>query len=43
MRASPVSNPDPKVNFGVEELSARLEHAGVEYMRVALENNRKSI
>jgi hypothetical protein len=26
---------DPKINFGVEELSARLEHAGVEYIRVA--------
>ena len=35
----PGEKPDPKVNFGVEELSARLEHAGVEYMRVALGNN----
>ena len=26
----PDEKPDPKVNFGVEELSARLEHAGVE-------------
>ena len=33
---------DPKVNFGVEELSARLEHAGVEYMRIALGNDASS-
>jgi hypothetical protein len=32
----PGEKPDPKVNFGVEELSARLEHAGVEYLRIAL-------
>jgi hypothetical protein len=25
----------PRSTFGVEELSARLEHAGVEYIRVA--------
>jgi hypothetical protein len=31
--------PDPKLNFGVEELSARLEHAGVEYLRIALGND----
>ena len=30
------------MNFGVEELSARLEHAGVEYMRIALGNDAKS-
>jgi len=35
--------PDPKVNFGVEELSARLEHAGVEYMRIALGNDAESL
>ncbi len=35
----PGEKPDPKVNFGAEELSARLEHAGVEYMRVALGND----
>ncbi len=34
---------DPKVNFGVEELSARLEHAGVEYIRVAYGNDAKSL
>ncbi len=33
---------DPKVNFGIEELSARLEHAGVEYMRIALDNDASS-
>jgi hypothetical protein len=33
---------DPKVNFGAEELSARLEHAGVEYMRIALGNDADS-
>ena len=33
---------DPKVNFGIEELSARLEHAGVEYVRVAYGNDAKS-
>jgi hypothetical protein len=38
----PGEKPDPKVNFGVEELSARLEHAGVEYMRIALGNDSKS-
>ena len=35
----PGEKPDPKVNFGVEELSARLEHAGVEYIRVAFGND----
>ena len=35
----PGEKPDPKVNFGVEELSARLEHAGVEYLRIALGND----
>jgi hypothetical protein len=30
------------VNFGVSELSARLEHAGVEYIRIALGNEAKS-
>ena len=38
----PGEKPDPKVNFGVEELSARLEHAGVEYIRIALGNDAKS-
>jgi hypothetical protein len=38
----PGEKPDPKVNFGAEELSARLEHAGVEYMRVALGNDAHS-
>ena len=38
----PGEKPDPKVNFGVEELSARLEHAGVEYMRIALGNDASS-
>jgi hypothetical protein len=33
---------DPKVNFGIEELSARLEHTGVEYVRVAYGNDAKS-
>jgi hypothetical protein len=32
----PGEKPDPKVNFGPEELSPRLEHAGVEYLRIAL-------
>ena len=35
----PGEKPDPKVNFGQEELSPRLEHAGVEYMRIALGND----
>jgi hypothetical protein len=34
---------DPKVNFGVEELAARLEPAGVEYIRVAFSNDAKSL
>jgi len=38
----PAEKPDPKVNFGVSELSARLEHAGVEYIRIALGNDAKS-
>ena len=38
----PGEKPDPKVNFGAEELSARLEHAGVEYMRIALGNDASS-
>ena len=38
----PGEKPDPKVNFGVEELSARLEHAGVEYIRVAYGNDAQS-
>ena len=38
----PGEQADPKLNFGVEELSARLEHAGVEYMRIALGNDRDS-
>jgi hypothetical protein len=38
----PGEKPDPKVNFGVEELSARLEHAGVEYLRIALGNDEHS-
>jgi len=38
----PSEKPDPKVNFGAEELSARLEHAGVEYMRIALGNDASS-
>jgi len=35
----PGEKPDPKVNFGMEELSARLEHAGVGYLRIALGND----
>ena len=35
----PGEKPDPKVNFGMEELSARLEHAGVDYLRIALGND----
>jgi hypothetical protein len=38
----PDEKPDPKVNFGVSELSARLEHAGVEYIRIALGTDAKS-
>jgi hypothetical protein len=38
----PAEKPDPKVNFGVSELSARLEHAGVEYIRIALGHDAKS-
>jgi hypothetical protein len=38
----PGEKPDPKVNFGQEELSARLEHAGIEYMRIALGNDHHS-
>jgi hypothetical protein len=38
----PGEKPDPKLNFGVEELSARLEHAGVEYMRIAFGNDAQS-
>ena len=38
----PGEKPDPKVNFGMEELSARLEHAGVEYIRVAFGNDEES-
>jgi hypothetical protein len=30
----PDEKPNPKENFGVSELSARLEHAGVEYIRI---------
>ena len=35
----PGEKPDPRVNFGASELSARLEHAGVEYARIAISNN----
>ncbi len=38
----PGEKPDPKVNFGVEELSARLERAGVEYIRIALGHDAES-
>ena len=38
----PAEKPDVKLNFGVSELSARLEHAGVEYIRIALGNDAKS-
>jgi hypothetical protein len=36
---NPGEKPDPQVNFGASELSARLEHAGVEYSRIAISNN----
>ena len=38
----PDEKPNPKENFGVSELSARLEHAGVEYIRIALGNDARS-
>jgi hypothetical protein len=37
----PGESPDPKVNFGVEELSDRLEPNGMEYMHITLDYNWK--
>ena len=38
----PGEKPDPKLNFGPSELSARLEHAGVEYIRIALGKDKQA-